>query len=162
MYSHTQPGSLLRIALLISLFIFLLFAWVIQRDTESFEDDPETIIVIVFASFLMIVLLSLFHSLTVEEDNDSLTVKFGIGLISKRISFKQIQLCETVTMPWWRGLGIKKIPGGWMYNIAGRDAVELTMNNGDKFLIGTNEPEVLTSMIRNRIITASDKDERWI
>jgi hypothetical protein len=40
------------------------------------------------------------------------------------------------------------IPGqGWLWNVSGIDAVELTMKNGDRFRIGTDEPEKLVTAI---------------
>ena len=44
---------------------------------------------------------------------------------------------------WWYGWGIRKIPKGWMYNVWGLDAVELEMESGKVFRIGTDEPDQL-------------------
>jgi hypothetical protein len=44
-------------------------------------------------------------------------------------------------------LGIRKIPGGWLYNISGADAVELTLKGGKRCRIGTDVPEELERAI---------------
>ncbi len=41
---------------------------------------------------------------------------------------------------WYYGWGIRLTPQGWLWNVAGLDAVELTFSNGKKFRIGTDEP----------------------
>ena len=44
---------------------------------------------------------------------------------------------------WWYGLGIRLIPYGWMWNISGLDAIKLTHQDGNRFRIGTNQPQEL-------------------
>ena len=48
---------------------------------------------------------------------------------------------------WWHGWGIRKVQRGWMYNIAGYDAVELELRSGKVFRIGTDEPGALLAAI---------------
>ena len=47
----------------------------------------------------------------------------------------------------WRtillGFGIRKVPGGWMWNVSGLDSVQLTFADGKRFRIGTDEPGAL-------------------
>jgi hypothetical protein len=52
---------------------------------------------------------------------------------------------------WYYGWGVRGIPGGWMYNVWGLDAVELELASGKKFRIGTNEPEELVAALRARL-----------
>ena len=157
MYSRTQPASLLVTALLICIFIVLLFGWVLLRDAGATCPDPSaqivTLTVTAFSAFVMVILLALFSSLTVYEDHNSIRIKYGIGLIGKSIPFERIQSCGAVTNPWYWGWGLRKIPGGRLYNISGLKAVELTLKDGGKIRIGTNEPEVLAGIINNRIGT---------
>jgi len=49
---------------------------------------------------------------------------------------------------WWWGWGIRLIPGGWLYNVSGLDAVELKMKNGRIFRIGTDEAQRLAEFIQ--------------
>ena len=49
---------------------------------------------------------------------------------------------------WWYGWGIRLTPHGWMWNISGLDAVELTYRNGKKFRIGTDELEMLLGVLK--------------
>jgi plasmid stabilization system protein ParE len=38
------------------------------------------------------------------------------------------------------GWGIRLTPSGWMFNVSGLDAVELTLRSGKRFRIGTDDP----------------------
>jgi hypothetical protein len=89
----------------------------------------------------------LFGSLTVEIDQEYLTARLGPGLIRKTIPLRQIVGYQMVRNHWYHGWGIRKIPGGWMYNVSGLDAVELQLQDGSKFRIGTNDPQGLTAAI---------------
>ena len=95
--------------------------------------------------------LFLFFSLTVTVDNRAVTVVYGVGIIRKRISLSQIRSHCPVRNKWYYGWGIRLIPGGLMYNISGLDAVELTLNSGYIFRIGTDEPYRLSDAIGKQV-----------
>ena len=57
---------------------------------------------------------------------------------------------------WWRGWGIRHVPRGWMYNIAGRDSVELELQSGNVFRIGTDDPDGLLAALRSASVTTPD------
>ena len=59
-----------------------------------------------------------------------------------------IAIVTQVRNRWWWGFGIRWTPHGWMWNISGLDAVELTYHNGKKFRIGTDEPEALLEALK--------------
>jgi hypothetical protein len=40
---------------------------------------------------------------------------------------------------------------GWLYNVAGWDAVVITLGNGRKFALGTDDPHGLVSAIKRSI-----------
>jgi hypothetical protein len=42
-------------------------------------------------------------------------------------------------------------PHGWLYNVAGRGAVEITLKGGRRFRIGTDEPERLCYAIQQAV-----------
>ncbi len=95
--------------------------------------------------------LALFGSLTVAVQAGSLEIKFGVGWVRKRFELEEIDSCEVVGNPWWYGWGIKRIPKGWLFNVSGRDAIELLMRNGTVYRIGTDEPEKLSRAIQMRL-----------
>src|SRR5437868_5298880 len=70
---------------------------------------------------LCVVLLALFCTLTVTLDDETIAVRFGPGLIGKRIALAEVAACRTVRNEWWYGWGIRWIGAGWLYNVSGLD-----------------------------------------
>lgn len=104
-----------------------------------------TLILIFFIAALF-----LFYALTVEIQNNIITCSFGIGLIRKSIPLSEVQAVRAVQNPWYAGWGIRWIPGQyWLWNVSGFRAVELTMKDGKRFRIGTDEPEALVHAIES-------------
>jgi hypothetical protein len=92
--------------------------------------------------------LATFFSLTVEIDKSTLTCRFGVGLIQRSIPLSEVDHVSAVVNPWFVGWGIRWIPGSyWVWNVSGFQAVELTMKDGRRFRIGTDEPEALVHAI---------------
>ena len=46
------------------------------------------------------------------------------------------------------GWGIHLTPYGWLYNVSGFDAVAITLRNGRKVALGTDDPHGLVDAIR--------------
>ena len=93
----------------------------------------------------------LFGALTVEVDHVAIRLRFGLGLIRKAFSLTDVASCRVVRNRWWWGWGIRLIPGGWLYNVSGLDAVELVLKNGKTFRIGTDEPRQLAEFIHAKL-----------
>jgi hypothetical protein len=91
--------------------------------------------------------LLLFFSLTVEIDGEVLRFRFGIGLIRKSIPLGEIVKAEPVRNRWIYGWGIHMTPTGWLYNVSGLEAVEITLKSGKSLRIGTDQPNELAAAI---------------
>jgi hypothetical protein len=126
---------------------WILFIVVILVGVIFSLQDPggRPALVILVTVFMGIELL--FMSLTVAVDATCVKLSFGVGLIRRRIPVERIESANPVRNRWWYGLGIRLTPHGWMWNIQGLDAVELTYTNGRCFRIGTADPEGLSSAI---------------
>jgi hypothetical protein len=96
---------------------------------------------------LMAWVLITFSRLTVEVSNE-VNIYFGWGWPRKTFEPAQIDDVRTVRNPLWYGFGIRWIPKGWMWNVSGLDAVELTLRTGRVFRIGTDDPDGLLAAIR--------------
>ena len=118
-----------------------------------FLPSPLTLWPVAFPIFAFVALTIAFlmGTLTVEVDDVSVRLKFGIGLVRKNFRLDEIASCRPVRNQWWWGWGIRLIPGGWLYNVSGLDAVELGLRNGKTFRIGTDEPKVLSDFIRLKL-----------
>ncbi len=139
-YQHTQIGYVTLIALGATA---LLIGYLMTVSGFNW---------IAFAVLIVLgVGLVLFATLTVVIEGDGLEMRFGPGVIRRKFSLKDVESCRAVKNPWYYGWGIRLIPGGWLYNVSGLDAVELKMKNGRKYRIGTDVPYDLEEAIRQSI-----------
>jgi hypothetical protein len=90
--------------------------------------------------------------MTVVVNEKDILIKYGVGIIRKRIALNEIKSCKPVRNKWWYGFGIRYIKGrGWLYSIAGPDAIELEMKNEKKIIIGTDESDYLSGFMQQII-----------
>ena len=138
-YRHTQIGYIL-IGIVSILTIYFSFIVMITKEKS-----------ILFSFLIVVIILFLFSTLTVIVNDNGVQLKFGVGLIHKEFNRNQIIKCKIIRTKWYYGLGIRMTPTGWLYNVSGLDAVEIEMNNGKLYKIGTDEPEKLKKEIDKRI-----------
>jgi hypothetical protein len=105
----------------------------------------------------------LFSTLAVEVDGETIRLRFGVGLIRKRIGLAEVRAWQAVRNPWYCGWGIRLGPRGQLWNVSGFDAVELALPNDRRFRVGTDEPDALVSAITRAKGQASPATpgERW-
>jgi hypothetical protein len=103
---------------------------------------------------MLLVCLILFYRLKVTIDGENLCASFGPGIIRKKVPLPEIAGCTPIRIRWWYGWGMHLAPWGWLYNVSGFDAVTITLRDGKKFAIGTDDPDGLTAAIQNSIIPA--------
>ncbi|MDE3155823.1 MAG: hypothetical protein KGN76_12010 [Acidobacteriota bacterium] len=137
MYKHTQPGYL-TIGLLLSAAAVMVCLAIVTRAGVALRLG---IVVLLAAAYV-------FGSLTTEVDHERFRFWFGSRLIRRSFLLSEIRSCRPVTNRWWYGLGIHRMPDGWLYNVSGAQAVELTLQDGRKLRVGTDEPVVLCEAIR--------------
>lgn len=92
-----------------------------------------------------------FGALTVCVDQTHVTARFGVGALRgwfrKRAPLSEIASCRPVRNRWYFGWGIRYMGTGWLYNVAGLDAVELVLSGGKQMRIGTDEPAALVAAL---------------
>jgi hypothetical protein len=93
----------------------------------------------------------LMSRLTVEIADGELRIAFGPGWTVKRVRVAEIESVAAVRNPWWYGWGIRLTPRGTLYNVSGRDAVEVRLRTGKRFRVGTDEPQVLERALRDAV-----------
>jgi hypothetical protein len=104
---------------------------------------PEVSIVLGISLLILVTCMVLFGSLTVEVTSSRVRLWFGPGWIRKSLETAEIVEAEMVENPWYYGWGIRLTPHGWLFNVAGNDAVEIKMRSGRRYRIGTDEPDKL-------------------
>lgn len=144
-YEHTQPGTLIRVILGAIFLVALTAAFypILQgREPELPALIPATVLLAV---------LYLFHALTVQVTSNDIVIAFGPGLIQKSFLIDDLTRSSIVRTRWYHGWGIKKIWGGWLFNVSGFDAVEIEMRSGKIYRIGTDQPQQLHEAISQAI-----------
>ncbi|MBW2636587.1 MAG: hypothetical protein JRC86_03500 [Deltaproteobacteria bacterium] len=131
-YRHTQRGTWFLALFAITIFIMVLIS--------SFQGWRWTSAIVLV---ILLIIAFLFPSLTVEVGDGRIGCWFGSGLIRKKFDLAEITEVKAVRNRWYYGWGIRYTPQGWLFNISGLDAVELTFRSGKRFRIGTDEPDKL-------------------
>ena len=142
----TQIGTI-SIIVMIPILIFSLIMIIIA----GFKD----MILVSTCGFLgltMVICLLIFYKLTIYLNDNSISFKLGIGLITRKYLIADIQSCKVVRNDPLTGIGIRKIQNGWLYNVSGLNALELTFKNKkSKVRIGTDKPDEITEIISKMI-----------
>ncbi len=153
-YRHTQIGYLM---VFVTLAVLVLFAWVqITARAEPPSYDSGTNLLVTSVMALILFVLSSFGALTVNVDEERVTVKFGYGIFHKKFATSEIVSATRVKNHWYYGWGIRLWlwPKTWIFNVSGFDAVEIRMKDGKIYRIGTDEPEKLEAAIRQAVAQA--------
>jgi hypothetical protein len=136
-YRHTQIGTMI---LLVMIVIIVLTIMVIVRTA------PNPVVVAVLGVLLLV--SAMFASLTVTVTTEAVRIRFGPGPIGKSFPLAEIHSARAVRNHWVYGWGIRLTPHGWLFNVSGLDAVELTMSDGKRYRVGTDQPRELLTAIQ--------------
>jgi hypothetical protein len=139
-YDHRQFGWVTLGALLLALAALLPICGL-----------PDTKPVVVTVAALVAVSVLLFGTLRVRVDDRAISIRFGVGLIRRRVDLAEVRAFAKVRNPWYWGWGIRRYPGGWLYNVSGHQAIELQLRNGKRLRVGTDDPEALYAALRAQL-----------
>ena len=140
-YEHTQFGHVI---------IWSLLAIILVASGGLIGHRAPPVIV----SIILLVCLVLFYRLKISIEDETLSASFGLGVIRKKIPLSEIASCEPIRIRWWYGWGVHLTPRGWLYNVSGFDAVAITLRDGKKLALGTDDPDGLVTAIRDSIVRA--------
>jgi len=151
---HTQFGTFTVIILCVLLIVFA-----ILLINHGFSAEPETYLYAVLVLTSLASLL-LFYKLTIIVDNETISFKLGIGLLGKSYEISEIKSCKPVKNLWIYGVGIRKLPNGWLYNVSGLKAIELRFKDSTKVIrIGTDRPDEIAGVIKDLIGTELESED---
>jgi hypothetical protein len=144
-YRHTQVGYLTLIVMVVVAFAIV--------GLGSRSARPVTIGV---AGLLAIVTV-LFSSLTVEVTDAELRFHFGPGFWRKQFALGDVVSANPTRSNWLEGWGIRITLRGMLYNVSGTNAVEIELRSGQRFRIGTDDPDGLVRALRAKIPAAANR-----
>ena len=134
-YEHTQIGHVI---------IWSLLAIILVATCGRIGHRAPPVIILIF----LLVCLVLFYRLKITIEDEILCASFGPGIIRKKVRLSEIVRCDPIRIRWWYGWGIHLTPFGWLYNVSGLDAVAITLRDGKKLALGTDDPHGLITAIR--------------
>ncbi|MCU0409308.1 MAG: hypothetical protein MUD02_10205 [Bacteroidales bacterium] len=146
----TQFGTF-SVAVLGTLFIVTAILPLVLRDLELF-----VIILLLFVALAMAICLLIFYKLTIIVDDTHLSFRMGAGIVSKKIRLADIKECRAVRNSPLTGIGIRLYSKGWLYNVSGLDAIELSFRNRPgRLRIGTDVPNEVAAYVNSKLGTGT-------
>lgn len=139
---------------MITLAVLLFFTWIqMTARAEPPSVDSGANFAVTAIMIVILFVLASFSTLTVAVNERFLTVRFGWGIFRKTFPLAEIAAVGKVKNPWYYGWGIRWWfrPKMWIYNVSGFHAVEIRLNTGKIYRIGTDEPEKLEAAIMQAI-----------
>ena len=141
-YRHTQTAWML---------IVVIVAVVLAELTiVTFSAPQDTVSLALSGAVVAVaaVMLALFSTLTVVVDDRALRLWFGLGSLRRDVMLDEVTAARKVRNSWHAGWGVRAVPRGRLYNVGGRDAVELELDNGRVVRVGTDQPDALLAALR--------------
>jgi len=115
-------------------------------------DELITIVTFIFVILTLLICLLIFYKLTITVDNSYVSFSMGLGLVSGKYLISEIKSCKPVKNSMLTGVGIRMLSNGWLYNVSGLYAIELSFKNRKSVVrIGTDKPEEVALEI-NKLI----------
>jgi hypothetical protein len=139
-YSHTQIGKVAAIVIAWGVIVVFIIA-------ATAEEGGAIALAIGLFFALLAALAVVFSRLTIIVAAGVVKAAFGWGWPRRTVEVPRIAGFRRVRNKWYYGWGIRKIPGGWMFNVWGLDAVEVVLHSGKKFRLGTDEPDELIAAL---------------
>ncbi|MCF2856283.1 hypothetical protein L1286_02285 [Pseudoalteromonas sp. SMS1] len=108
--------------------------------------------VLAFGIILLLVAFA-FYGLTIKVDSTDkkLSWWFGPGLAKKTLNFDDIDEVKAVTNSFRHGIGMRISHDGWVYSVSGFKAVEVSMNDGTKYRLGTADQQGLLEALQVKV-----------
>lgn len=147
MYRHTQRSPALLVLPLFAAAVPL--AILVFGPVASAPAGMK--IVLVVTALVLVATSAAFSSLTIAVADGRLSWHFGPGVVRKSVPVAEVVAAERTRTRLWEGWGIHFTTRGWLYNVAGRDAVLITRRDGSRFMLGSDEPEALVQAIRGAV-----------
>lgn len=140
MYQHKQYA----------LFIFVVLGWIGGFIALAWNligaDKP----LMVFTGILALVAF-FFHGLTIRVDRQTISWAFGPGVVGKTLQLSDIIEAKAVQNSYRHGIGLRITHDGWVYSVSGFSAVQLTLNDGTQYRLGTNDQQGLIAALEGKI-----------
>lgn len=143
-YRHTQRSPLCVLIYVLASVMFVT-TWFVR-------DEAALQMIFIVSGLMMVCLAASFHHLTVEDEGDRLSIRFGpLPLFRRSVVYDRLVSVHVGRTNLIDGWGIhKSLKGGWVWNLWGFDCVVLELDNGT-LRIGTDAPQPLANFLHTRM-----------
>ena len=118
--------------------------------TVQAEPRAQLVVAAVAASELLV--LAGLGRFVVQVDDRTLRWRFGyLGWPHWQLALADIRAVEVARSSWVEGWGIRRTKEGMLYNARGSGAVRLTLKDGRRLRLGSDEPDQLAAIIAARL-----------
>jgi hypothetical protein len=114
---------------------------------ETFAESTWGGILLVVFIVGIVAITFWFSRLAVTVADGELTATFGLGKPHRVVPLSNVVDVRQVRNSWIQGWGVRNVSNGWMYNVWGLDAVEVELDSGKVFRIGTDDGDQLHAAI---------------
>ena len=135
-YRHRQIGWTILVFIVVFLTVSGILIW---------PSDGRILYLTVW--FILMVVATLFNSISIVVTSEYIEWYFGPGFWKKRLLLKEIADVRVVSNKWYYGWGVRRYPDGWLYNVSGLQAVELDLVSGKHIRLGSDKPQQLADEI---------------
>lgn len=144
--SYVQKGTF-SIAILLPVFILFAVLTAIMG-----IKTPSLLLAFIPSLIILAFCLLTFYKLTITISDDNISFSMGAGLIKRSYAVSGIAGCKPVRNSPLAGVGIRLMTNGWLYNVSGLGAIELSFTDRKSVVrIGTDDAEGIATEI-NRIL----------
>ena len=140
LYEHRQTGWL-TVILLFAIAVLICIAGAISAPSErtlSYSLVP-----------ILLVVAALFSTLTVRVTERHMMWFFGVSGIGRSVPISQITSIRAIKTNILEGWGIHLTWHGWVWNVSGFNAVQITLQSGTRFAVGTPEPQAVIDAVQS-------------
>jgi hypothetical protein len=142
-YRHVQVGWPVILGVAGSFALFLGIVVGVSGRDPAVLLHPIVAVPLVFLALITAV----FGVLRTEIRDDAFLVAFGPGRPRRVTPLERIRSVRVVRNHWLYGWGIRITPHGWLWNASGLDAVEIELEGGKRFRVGTDDPRGLAEAL---------------
>lgn len=136
-YKHTQYANAIALMLAVPIVVCISLAILLPRLQYT----------MVIVAALVGILAFSFSAMTVRVTDRFVHWRFGPGVMRRKIALSQIQNASITKTTWLEGWGIHYTSRGWLYNVGGFDAIHITLKDGSRVILGSNDVQKLHQAI---------------
>ena len=146
-YEHTQDSPQ-WLVVLVSLYAIVVFSFAMALIRSDEAPIGMALLIILTQGFVFLAVLDATRLTTAVTPNE-VRVRFRLGWPSRVIDRGRIVAATAHRNTWLHGWGIRKIIRGWLWAVWGLDSVELELDDGRIFRIGTDDTAGLLAALGN-------------